>query len=123
MLYAGVFKRYPDITFVFSHCGGALPVFAGRLSLLGTESWVSNPEGLTRQNIEEQLGSLWLDTAATVKTGLLPATCMVSCDKMVYGADCGVPCSTEHTMEENRKDLIEAETKAGRKAGGIGMRT
>ena len=37
MLYAGLFRRYPNIAFVLSHCGGALPALSGRISLLGTE--------------------------------------------------------------------------------------
>lgn len=111
MLYNGVFSRYPDIKFVLGHCGGALPVLSGRLSLLGTEVWVPNPNKLTRQEIEQQLGRLYVDTAATAKTGLSPAVQMVGVEHVIYGADCGVPCSTELTMEENKTDVLEWEAK------------
>ena len=121
MLYKGVFRRYPDITFVFAHCGGALPVLSGRLSLLGTESWVPNPESITREEVETQLGRLWVDTAATAKTGLTPAIRMVGIEQCVYGADCGVPCSTEATMEENRMAVLEVERRETGEEGMVGM--
>jgi predicted TIM-barrel fold metal-dependent hydrolase len=109
MLYRGVFRRHPNIKWVFAHCGGALPVLAGRLSLLGTESWVPNPLNLTREEIESTLANLRVDTAATAKTGLHPAVQMVGIENVIYGADCGVPCSTEATMTENQKDVVAFE--------------
>ena len=121
MLYKGVFRRYPDITFVFAHCGGALPVLSGRLSLLGTEVWMPNPEKITREEIETQLGRLWVDTAATAKTGLAPAMRMVGWEHCVYGADCGVPCSTDDTMEENRMAVLEVEKREMGQEGRVGM--
>ncbi|KAF2181506.1 hypothetical protein K469DRAFT_691984 [Zopfia rhizophila CBS 207.26] len=109
MLYKGVFRRWPNIKWVFGHCGGALPVLSGRLSLLGAESWVPNPLNLTREEIETTLGRLYVDTAATAKTGLAPAIKMVGVKNIVYGADCGVPCSTDATMDENQQDVLDTE--------------
>ena len=109
MLYAGTFRKFPHIRFILAHCGGALPVLSGRLKLLGTEPWVPNPNNITQEEIQEQLARLYLDTAATAPTGMAPALHMVSADHMVYGADCGVPCSTESTMEANRKAVLEYE--------------
>lgn len=111
MLYKGVFGRWPNIRFVFGHCGGALPVLAGRISLLGTEAWCPNPLELTRQQIETTLAGLYVDTAATAKTGLAPAISLVGPTHCIYGADCGVPCSTEATMAENQQDVLEVERK------------
>ncbi|KAE8160410.1 hypothetical protein BDV40DRAFT_302336 [Aspergillus tamarii] len=111
MLYNGVFRRFPDIKFILAHCGGALPVLSGRLVLLGTEEWVPNPNDITRKEIEEQLGRLFVDTAATVKAGLQPALRMVGLENVVFGANCGMPCSTEQTMEEYRKDILDFETR------------
>ena len=109
MLYAGLFRKFPKITFILAHCGGALPVLSGRLKLLGTEPWVPNPNNITQDEIQEQLASLYLDTAATAPTGMAPALHMVSPNHLVYGADCGVPCSTESTMEANKKAVLEYE--------------
>lgn len=113
MLYKGVFRRYPNIKFIFAHSGGALPTLSGRLLLLGTESWVPNPEELTRKEIEETLANLYVDTAATAKTGLAPAIKMVGIGHCMYGADCGVPCSTAQTMNENMRDVENVEKQMG----------
>jgi 6-methylsalicylate decarboxylase len=106
MLYAGVFRRYPGIKFVVAHCGAALPALAGRLLLLGTESWVPNPQGITRAEMKAQLARLYLDTAATGSANsLAPALAMTTADHLVYGSDCGVLCSSEATMQENLRTL------------------
>lgn len=120
MLYRGLFRRYQDIKFVLGHCGGALPVLSGRLALLGTEPWVPNPEKLTKVEIKEQLSRLYVDTAATAETGLQPALKMVGKDHVVYGADCGVPCSTAETMEENRHAVISVSESQGMDGNQIG---
>lgn len=119
MLYKGVFRRYPNIKFVFAHCGGALPVLSGRISLLGTESWVPNPRNLTREEIERSLGNLYVDTAAAAKTGLAPAIKMVGMKNIIYGADCGVPCSTPATMAENQKDVMDIENQLLGETGSV----
>ncbi|KAI9743527.1 MAG: hypothetical protein M1818_002841 [Claussenomyces sp. TS43310] len=107
MLYAGVFRRYPNIKFIIAHCGGAFPALTGRLSLLGTEAWVPNPNNITKEEIRQQLGSLYLDTAATATAHTLgPALTVVSPDHLVYGSDSGVPCSTSLTVDENLHSLI-----------------
>ncbi|KAH8690136.1 hypothetical protein BGW36DRAFT_364860 [Talaromyces proteolyticus] len=113
MLYQGVFRKFPDIKFVLGHCGAAVPVLYGRLQLLGTQDWVPNPNRITRDEIKSQLGSLYVDTAATAKTGLAPAAKMCGVENCIYGADCGVPCSTENTMEENRMDVTAFEKEQG----------
>ena len=109
MLYAGTFRRYPNIKFIASHGGGALPLLADRLELLGAEPWVPNPNNISKQEIKEQLSRLYLDTAAVGVAALLPALRLVGKEHVVYGADCGVPCSTEATMEENRKNILGYE--------------
>lgn len=121
MLYKGVFRRHPSIRWVFAHCGGALPVLSGRISLLGTESWVPNPLALTRKEIDDTLASLHVDTAATAKTGLYPAIQMVGIKHVVYGADCGVPCSTEATMAENQRDVTDMERMLFGDVGMVGL--
>ena len=120
MLYAGIFRRYPKIRFIVAHCGGALPVLSGRLKLLGTESWVPNPNKITQDEIREQLAGLYLDTAAIAPTGMAPALHMVSPDHLVYGADCGVPCSTESTMEANKKAVLDYDGLSKEQRDAIG---
>lgn len=123
MLYKAVFRRYRNIKFILGHCGGALPALSGRISLLGTQSWVPNPQNITREEIEKQLSSLYVDTAATAKTGLPPAVNMVGIGHCVYGSDCGVPCSTPHTMSENKADVEDYEKQHGLTVGTIAKNT
>ena len=106
MLYAGIFRRYPNIRFVVAHCGGALPAISGRLMILGNERWVPNPKQVTPSEMKQHLRRLYLDTAATMPTGLGAALLMTTPDKIVYGADCGVPCSTDATMDRNIEELL-----------------
>ncbi|WNE98777.1 amidohydrolase family protein [Streptomyces luomodiensis] len=123
MLYAGVFRRYPHLTLVLAHAGGALPALSGRLRLLGAEPWVPNPHGITRDEIRRHLGRLYLDTAASgADSHLAPALTMVPRDHLVYGADCGVPCSTDATMAANIEALRHSGVLTGDEADRLGRR-
>jgi 6-methylsalicylate decarboxylase len=59
-LFSGAFRRYPDVKWVFSHSGGAVPVFAGRFNRLLQTTDVSKfaPEGI---NVEFK--KLYYETA------------------------------------------------------------
>ena len=120
MLYARIFLRFPRIQFVLAHAGGALPALAGRLELLGAESWVCNPQGVTREEIARQLGGLHVDTAASARTRIPAAVAMRGPKKCVYGSDCGVPCSTEETIRANQADLTVVERRFGLKENSFG---
>ncbi len=57
---------------------------------------------------------------ATASTGMAPALHVVSADHLVYGADCDVPCSTDHTMEANKKKVLEFEDLSNDQRHAIG---
>jgi predicted TIM-barrel fold metal-dependent hydrolase len=106
LVYRGHFRRFANLTHIVAHCGGALPSLAGRLELLGGEAWVPNPQGLTPADIAEQLGRLYVDTAATATDHTLAAALlMTGPEHIVYGSDSGVPCSTERTGRANLEAL------------------
>jgi 6-methylsalicylate decarboxylase len=110
MVYAGLFRKYPNLRLIVAHCGGGgtLPAMTGRLGLLGAEPWVPNPNALTAEEMRAQLRRLYLDTAATgFASSLAPALVMTTPDHLVYGSDSGVPCSTEQTIEANKQALLE----------------
>jgi 6-methylsalicylate decarboxylase len=106
MLYAGVFQRFPEITFLIAHAGGTVPVLAGRLSLLGAQPWVPNPLGLSRADIAATLRRLWVDTAASASDQqLAAAAATVGEDHLVYGSDWGVPCTDRGSLTRNIQAL------------------
>ncbi|KAF2763632.1 hypothetical protein EJ03DRAFT_392489 [Teratosphaeria nubilosa] len=114
----------PDGAVVFSHPNAYAPPKDGRPAPLievafetaraivdllynipTSNSWVPNPEKLTGEDNKKELSRIWVDCAATAETGLQPAIRMVGSGQVVYGADCGVPCSRSETMERNRKSV------------------
>ncbi|KAI4140890.1 MAG: hypothetical protein LQ340_007773 [Diploschistes diacapsis] len=67
MLYAGVFRRYPHITFVLAHCGGALAV-AARNGALGAESGGLDARG-DREPAGEAVGRYGGDAEDEIDAG------------------------------------------------------
>jgi 6-methylsalicylate decarboxylase len=123
MLYAGLFRDFPNIRFVVAHCGAALPALSGRLALLGAERWVPNPRGLTRDEIKRTLARLFYDTAATASAPTLsPVLAVAGKAQLVYGSDCGVPCSSEATLSENLLSLLNFEEFSAEDVQAIGRR-
>jgi predicted TIM-barrel fold metal-dependent hydrolase len=120
MLYVRLFQRFPRIRFIVAHCGAALPALSGRLQLLGLASWVSNPHGLTAEELADALRRLHLDTAATCPTSLAAAMAMTTPDKLVYGSDCGVPCSSEASMNRNLQALLDFDGLTTQEKAAIG---
>jgi len=120
MLYAGMFRKFPNVKLVLAHCGGALPAMSGRLLILGGEAWVPNPNRLTTTEMRDQLRRLYLDTAATMPTTLGPALAMTTHDHLLYGSDCGVPCTTDATMHANIEALLSYAGLTGTQIEEIG---
>jgi 6-methylsalicylate decarboxylase len=108
MLYAGTFRKFPDVTFVFAHSGGAFPALSGRLLLLGNENWIPNPDRLTPLAMREHLRRVYLDSAAASSptTTLGSTVAMTGHDHLLYGSDCGVLSSTDDTMDANIYSLL-----------------
>lgn len=121
MLYAGFFRDFPRIKVVVAHCGAALPALSGRLLLLGTEPWVSNPLRITKDEIRSSLSRLYLDTAATgFASSLLPALTLVDKSHILYGGDSNAVCTSEHTYTENLAALLNSEHLTADEIGAIG---
>ncbi|KAE9397219.1 hypothetical protein BT96DRAFT_995943 [Gymnopus androsaceus JB14] len=106
LLYSAHFRRYPNVKLCLAQCGGALPALSGRLLALGTDAWVPNPNALTKKEMEEQLHSLYLETAgnASSKTNFQPGLGLVGHKHIVYGSD-WVPGTTEAMAEANHYTL------------------
>jgi predicted TIM-barrel fold metal-dependent hydrolase len=123
LLYAGVLRRYPNVKIILAHCGGALPALSGRLGLLGESAWVSNPQHITRDEIAQQLSRFYLDTAASgTDANLAAALAMAPRDHLVYGADSGVPCNNEASLDANLECLLNSSVLRGDEADQLGHR-
>jgi predicted TIM-barrel fold metal-dependent hydrolase len=82
--YNGVLARYPNIRFILSHGGGALPMIAGRLA------WFGRPTagGQLAHDALEALARLYVDTAnASSAPALAGARALVGTDHMLFGSD------------------------------------
>jgi predicted TIM-barrel fold metal-dependent hydrolase len=121
MLYAGIFRCYPGIRFVLAHCGGALPALSGRLLLLGTQPWVANPQQLSQEEMRRQLAALYLDTAMAGHAPSLSAgIAMTSREHLVYGSDCGAPCTVDATAIANIRAMLAFKGLDARQIAQIG---
>jgi 6-methylsalicylate decarboxylase len=63
-----------------------------------------------------------LDTAATCPSSLAAALAMTTPDQLVYGSDCGVPCTSEATMDRNLAALLNFPGLTDSQKAGIGAR-
>jgi predicted TIM-barrel fold metal-dependent hydrolase len=102
MLYAGVFRRYPQINVILAHAGGALATLAGRLETLGPYplGWADNPQQVTADEMRATLATLYYDTAlAGTPHSLDPVLTVTTPDHLLYGADFGAPCTYEEVCQ------------------------
>ncbi len=86
LLFSGTLSRCPDVRFVFSHVGGAMPMLAGRMDLLAAE-YKGLKERIPR-GIPHELGRLYGDTAgSTSAASLNAAIAVMSRRNILYGTD------------------------------------
>jgi predicted TIM-barrel fold metal-dependent hydrolase len=88
-IWAGVMSRHPEMTLVLAHAGGVLPVLAPRILDLAPLEWVPDPaEGITYDEVREQLSRLYCDTAiAGTDSALKPLLEMTAPSHIVFGTD------------------------------------
>jgi 6-methylsalicylate decarboxylase len=107
-VYARVFQRFPSIKFIISHAGGVLPILAERVGSTGLLSWVKNAHGVTKEDVQQQLSSLFYDTAlAASPNSLLPLLEITPADHIVYGSD--YPPGVLEVIEANMEALSTTE--------------
>jgi 6-methylsalicylate decarboxylase len=89
LLLRGVLTRYPNINWIFSHSGGALPVLVERIQLFRSmlTDTVEGPPA------REQFAKLWYDIAGTPFPHAVPALVRAFGDeRLLYGSDyCWTP--------------------------------
>jgi predicted TIM-barrel fold metal-dependent hydrolase len=111
LLFAGAFRRYPDIKFIFSHGGGTLPMLADRIDYLSKS--VKNRAAFAPNGIEPELQKLYFDTAnATSPPALAAVTRFVASSQLLFGTDFPY-ISTAHNLQGLRAfGLADAELGA-----------
>jgi 6-methylsalicylate decarboxylase len=84
MLFKGIFRRYPDIRWIFCHAGGFLPMVATRISYYGREEMkVQAPQG-----VEAELARLHYDLGGTVsKPAIAALLALVPARQVLMGSD------------------------------------
>lgn len=90
LLLRGVLVRHPQIRWVLTHGGGALPLLADRMELFRT-LFSDGPSDIP--GAVEQLGRLWYDMAGTPFPRQIPALeAAFGTERLLYGSDhCWTP--------------------------------
>lgn len=89
LIMNGVLTSHPNINWIFSHSGGALPVLVERIQLF-RDVFLGAAPG---PSVAEQLGVLWYDIAGTPFPNAVPALERAFGDhRILYGSDyCWTP--------------------------------
>ena len=108
IVFTGTLLRYPDIEWVFTHGGGALPLLAERMELfrallLGDDD--------PHHTVPRQLRRLWFDIAGTPFPHQVPAAVAAfGADRLLYGSDyCWTP---PHGVDAQLASIEQADQPA-----------
>jgi predicted TIM-barrel fold metal-dependent hydrolase len=86
LMFSGTLRRFPDLTFIFSHAGGTLPMMAGRISGLVAaypEAAAGAPDGLAAE-----FRRLYFDVANSTSKATFGAMAeLVPLTQAVLGSD------------------------------------
>lgn len=113
LIFAGALERFPDIKFILSHAGGALPFLASRLKA----GLVIDPHfsDLTPARIDGAVRSFWYDTALSTGRAIIAALDEVADPKRIlFGSD--FPYAPAPLVASSIADLEHGLGEAGRAA-------
>jgi predicted TIM-barrel fold metal-dependent hydrolase len=102
-------SRHRDVNLILAHAGGVLPVLAPRILDLAPLEWVPDPaEGITYDEVREQLSRLYCDTAiAGTDSAVKPMLEMVGCNHIVLGTD--YPAAGPSVIDANLAALSKTQ--------------
>ena len=111
LFYSGSILRYPNIRFIFSHAGGALPALSGRIANFVKRD--KNAASYAPQGTVAEFAKLYYDTAnASAAPSMAALMAMVPASQIVFGSD-----YPYFTLEENVEGLAKIRmTEADRQA-------
>lgn len=85
IVFSGMLEQYPNLTFIISHLGGAIPYLIGRIE----NCYNAYPE--CKEKISESpstyIHKLYFDTVSFYEPALLCAYAFTNADKLVMGSD------------------------------------
>jgi len=90
LVFTGTLERYPHIEWVFTHCGGTLPLLAARLELFRVAIFGGSCDA---PGVPEQISRLWFDIAGIPFPHQVPALAAAfGTERLLYGSDyCWTP--------------------------------
>jgi aminocarboxymuconate-semialdehyde decarboxylase len=88
LVFSGLMERYPDLTVIMSHTGGALPYQSGRMDKNGGRAKLPRPPST-------YLKRMFTDTVNPHAPGIKFALEYYGIDQVMYGTD--YPCWDPHT--------------------------
>ena len=107
LVFTGTLLRYPDIEWVLTHGGGALPLLADRMELFRTVFVGDDPHS----TLPRQLRGLWFDIAGTPFPHQVPAAVAAfGTERLLYGSDyCWTPA---HGVDAQLASIEQADQPA-----------
>ena len=107
LLYSGSLVRYPNIRFIFSHAGGALPALSGRIANFVARD--KNHEKYAPQGALAEFNKLYYDTAnASAAPSMAALMAMAPMSQIVFGSD-----YPYFSLEENVSGLAKLRLSSG----------
>ncbi|MER7681612.1 amidohydrolase family protein [Streptomyces sp. NPDC096934] len=87
-IYRGVFRRYPELTIILAHAGGALPSLGWRIAEHSQVGRAPQDADVDGGHIAEVLRDLYYETAlGASRNSLLPALEVTGADHVLFGTD------------------------------------
>ena len=111
LVLSGVLTRYPDIQWIFTHGGGALPLLADRMELFRTLFSGGDASG---PSVQDQVRRLWFDMAGSPFPNQIPALVKAfGAERLLYGSDfCWTPApgAVQQAASVDEAEQPEGET-------------
>lgn len=104
-IYSGVFQRYPELTLILAHCGGALPTLGWRIAEHTTMGRGPEDADIDPAHVTNVLRGLYYETAlAGARHSLLPTLEVTGADHILFGTDW--PAAPESSVVHNTDNLV-----------------
>jgi 6-methylsalicylate decarboxylase len=109
-LFTGAFRRYPDIKFVFSHSGGAVPMFAGRFNRLLQNTDLSK---VAPNGINAEFRRLYYETANANSSPTVAALLKFApLSQVLFGSDHPYVSDVDNMTDLKSCSLTQAQMNA-----------